>query len=171
MIVAPASPGDAAVISTLHMWAERETYSTIFPTLLTNVSDLWGRIRIWEIAVAERRSEADCLLARDDAGSPVGFLAGRAAGCGAAARLSSIYVLRAHQRRGAGRRLLTAFAGAADAEGSETIAGYAPACNVGAREFVAWSGVLETSYDDLGCGAGHVRMVAYRWASVQRLLA
>ncbi|MCC6984278.1 MAG: GNAT family N-acetyltransferase [Bauldia sp.] len=120
VIVRAALPADAEAIAAVHVAGWRETYAGIMSEEALARASVERRALHWyrmltesppqlAIFVAERRGEG----AGD--GAIVGFAAGgkgRDAEIPADGEIHAIYMLRAHQRRGAGRALMRATAGA-----------------------------------------------------------
>ncbi len=106
ILIRAARPADAAAIARAHLVSHRETYGPIFDAGY-DAPDLAARCRQWQdwlaggpsAFVAAIGSAAD-EPAAEDAEDIVGFVHAETA------HLTSLYVLRAYQQRGLGRRLL-----------------------------------------------------------------
>ena len=171
MDIVRADSEDAIIISELHIEAERETYASTVPSLLENVSDVHGRIRLWRYVLSNRHLNMVCLLARESSKSPAGFLSGRIAESEKTAYLSAIYLLQRYQRRGFGHRLFATFAEEAYSWGMRDIVAVVPAENICARSFIAWCGGVETRPDTFAYEGSSTKMVEYKWYNLSRLVS
>lgn len=170
MRVVKAGSGDAAEIASVHIEAERQTYSDLVPSYLEHVSGIDGRTRLWRHAL-EAGSLQACLvlLAADASGTLAGFISGILPWNTLEARLNGIYVLKQHQRRGVGSRLLAAFAGELHSHGVQTMTCVVPAENTRAREFFEWSGGCGVQGNSPACEIP-VEMVTLVWNNVEQVV-
>lgn len=168
MTIYQASFEDADEISRVHIEAERDTYRMIQPSLLEHVSGPIGRSSLWQVALGNTHLRTICLLLRDPSNTLVGFLAGSVPDEGSSARLNSLYVLRHHQRRGYGKKLLAAFATEASRRKKHALTCVIPSVNTSGRDFIAWSGGIETSLPKAP-GSQDVVVTEYAWHNVDKL--
>ena len=107
ILVERAGPADASAIARVHLQSSRETYLPIFGAAARFVHSQETREAEWTAAL----SRGDiAYVARDD-GEVVGF-------CHAAGgRMTTLYLLASHQRRGIGRALFNCLRAALAAQG------------------------------------------------------
>ena len=101
-----ATPGDADAVARVHVQAWRETYAAILPQEDLDALDVAERAALWRGLAA--RPDRRVAVAEAE-GRVVGFACagpGREAIEGYPGEIMALYVLRAHQGRGAGRALL-----------------------------------------------------------------
>lgn len=106
-----AGPQDARDIARIHIESWRETYSRLMPPAVLAGLDLDEWTRRWEQYLADDDPAAATILALDKAGAAgFGLCRGQRSQkllpLGFAAEITSLYLLRRIQRRGAGRRIL-----------------------------------------------------------------
>jgi GNAT superfamily N-acetyltransferase len=101
-----AAPDDIAAIARVHVNADWATYSALFGSRAYALGLGESELR-WERALCE----GDTLLVASDGGDIVGV--GHARGD----RIGALYLLRSHQRRGAGRALLRGLLAALNKQG------------------------------------------------------
>jgi ribosomal protein S18 acetylase RimI-like enzyme len=166
-----ATRADAPAIGRLHVESWRETYSEVLPDRLLQSLSALVRAAMGQGAF-EPEPPILLFVAERPGGELVGFAGGgrcRAASLPYDAEVYAIYVLRAVQQRGCGRRLMAALAAALQARGFDSICLWVLRENATARAF----------YERLGGGAVGERTeidgeetfdeVAYGWASLDSL--
>ena len=113
-MVRAAEGGDAATIAHLHCQAWRETYRGLLPDAMVDGLTLDEALEKWTRRLTPEAGHS-VFLGLDGAGQPVGFASGRASNedaAPAAGLLDTLYLVRAGQGLGLGRRLLEAVASA-----------------------------------------------------------
>jgi GNAT superfamily N-acetyltransferase len=107
MIIAPATPDDAAELGRVHVQAWREAYPGLVPDAVLAALDPAERAALWTRILA---TDEIVLLARHPAGAIHGFIAAalqREPGIlPFAAEIGALYLLRVAQRQGLGRALM-----------------------------------------------------------------
>jgi GNAT superfamily N-acetyltransferase len=110
-LIRRAHPGDAGVISRIHVDSWRAVYREILPpSFLNNLN--YGRIKK-SILTGLLDSETIYLIAEEQGGTPIGYICGGPERSGNAIYQSEVYelyVAPGFQRHGFGRRLLSAIA-------------------------------------------------------------
>ena len=160
-----ATPSDAPAIGRIHVESWRETYCGLLSdNLLDSVSSV-VRAAMWRGAL---ESERPILLfvAQETSGDLVGFIGGgpsRAASLPHDAEVYAIYVLRAAQRRGCGRRLMAALADALLARGSKSLCLWVLEENANARGFYERLGGTVVGEKTGVDGEYEFREIAYGW--------
>jgi ribosomal protein S18 acetylase RimI-like enzyme len=170
-VIVPAGPADAEALARVHVTSWRETYRGLLPdAFLARMSEP-GYARRFRRELTHPGAH-DVVLAAMNPYGVFGYVAGGPSRGGAEgeAEIATLYLLRAAQGRGVGRRLLTGAVRALAAEGARSLVISVLRDNVRARGF----------YERLGGAAGDpvqkpgpggmVWEVAYRWADIQALL-
>jgi ribosomal protein S18 acetylase RimI-like enzyme len=170
-VIAPAGPADAEALARVHVASWRETYRGLLPdAFLARMSEP-GYARRFRRDLA-RAGPNDVVLAAMNPYGVFGYVAGgpsrsRVEG---EAEIATLYILRAGQGRGAGRRLLTGAVRAFAAQGARSLMISVLRDNVRARSFYEHlGGVADPPREERGPG-GMVWEVAYRWPEIERLL-
>ena len=171
-VILPAGPADAEALARVHVAAWRETYRGLLPdAFLARMSEP-GHARRFRRELT-RPGPNDVVLAAMNPYGVFGYVAGgpSRAGVEGEAEIATLYVLRAAQGRGVGKRLLTGAVRALAAQGAQSLMIAVLRDNVGARGF----------YEALGGVAGEPRQaqgpgginweVTYRWAAIADLLS
>jgi len=118
-----AGPEDAAAIATVHCQAWRETYRGMLPDAMVDGLGPEEAETKWALRLAPESSD-EVFLATDRAGTPLGFASGKPSDeptAPDAGLLDTLYLLRAGQGLGLGRRLLARVADGLTAAGFETM--------------------------------------------------
>lgn len=108
-----ATVADARGIAEVHVGGWRESYAGIVPDGYLAALSVEERERMWARGLGDPDHPSFVYVAEDDAGSTVGFASGgprRDGDPAYAGELYAIYLLRACQGQGAGRRLMAAVA-------------------------------------------------------------
>jgi ribosomal protein S18 acetylase RimI-like enzyme len=165
-----ALPSDAPAIGRVHVESWRETYRGTLPDRLLDSLSAVVRAAMWQGALGGEPPVLLFVGQRAD-GDLVGFAGGgRSRGLPTHdAEVYAIYVLRAAQRRGCGRRLMAALAAALRARGFRSVGLWVLRENAGARRFYERLGgevVGERTQVD---GDDVFNEVAYGWADLDAL--
>jgi L-amino acid N-acyltransferase YncA len=168
-----ATRADAPAIGRIHVESWRETYRGVLPERLLHSLSALVRAAMWQGAL-EREPPVLLFVAQRENGELVGFAGGgpcRATSLPHDAEVYAIYLLRATQQRGCGRRLMAALAAALQARGFRSICLWVLRENTKARGF----------YERLGGEVVGERMaidgddafdeVAYGWDNLESLCA
>ena len=168
LTVRPARLADSGRIGEIHVAAWREAYADLMPPARLAALDIAERAAMWRHQLASGTARGIAVAEQDRV--IVGFAScakQRAVGLAAAGysgEVAAIYVLRAGQRRGAGRALMQAMARRLVAEGYRSMALWVLAANAPARRF----------YERLGGAVVAERIdggdpeVAYGWRDLTR---
>jgi ribosomal protein S18 acetylase RimI-like enzyme len=162
---------DAPAIGRVHVESWRETYRGVLPERLLQSLSALVRAAMWQGAL---ESDPPVLLfvgQRAD-GDLLGFAGGGARRGGSLshdAEVYAIYVVRAAQRRGCGRRLMVALAAGLHARGHRSVCLWVLRENANARRFYECLGG-EVVGERTQVDGGHAfDEVAYGWASLESL--
>lgn len=173
--IRPATRADADAIAALHVAAWAETYAALAPPEVLAAYSLERRREEWRVALegAADPPPPSVFLVLGEDGAPVGFCA-----CGPqqseilgqrgyAGQFQAIYLLKAAQRLGAGRRLMRLMAEDLRARGMEWGSLWVLRHNFSARRFYEKLGGRKIGVE----GAWHdVPEVAYGWRDLGLLI-
>ncbi len=111
LTIRPAEVDDAPAIARVHVDTWRSSYGGIVPQTYLDSMTVQNRTFVW-VRLLERRGQATCTLVSEDHDRRViAFVSGgplRHRDARYQAEISSLYVLRGHQRENHGRRLFLA---------------------------------------------------------------
>jgi len=167
-LVFPAGPADAEDLARVHVAAWRETYRDLLPdAFLARMSEP-AHARRFARLLRDSPPHALTLVAAGRGGI-VGYVEGGPSRSGVAgeAELATLYLLRAAQGRGLGRRLLAGAARAMAANGATSLAISVLRDNTAARAFYEHlGGMADPPRPERGPGGATVQEVTYRWAAI-----
>ena len=170
-VILPAGPTDAEDLARIHVTAWRETYRGLLPdALLARMSEV-GHARRFRRELTNPHPGAVTLLAASRQGA-FGYVVGgpSRSGVEGEGEIALLYLLRAGQGRGAGKRLLQAAARALAAQGATSLAINVLRENLHARAFYEHlGGVADAARQEPGPG-GQVWEVTYRWPEIGEVL-
>ncbi len=170
-LVFPAGPADAEDLARVHVAAWRESYRGLLPDgFLARMSEPAHARRFARLLRAPPKDAVTLVVA--DRGGIVGYAEGGPSRSGAAgeAEIATLYLLRAAQGRGLGRRLLEGAARAMAANGAASLAISVLRDNLTARGFYEHlGGVADPPRRERGPGGALVQEVTYRWADIGSL--
>ncbi|MGA0606055.1 GNAT family N-acetyltransferase [Phenylobacterium sp. VNQ135] len=171
-LIFPPGPADAEAMARVHVTSWRETYKGLLPdAYLARMSEPeFARRFRWSLD----RQPGVTLAAADRFG-----LVGYASGAPSSRRqhpgegeIVVLYLVRAAQNRGVGRRLLTETARALAAQGATSLMISVLRENFAARGFYEHlGGVAEPAREEIGPGGATVHEVAYRWADIRTVFS
>ena len=168
-VIVPAGPSDAAELARVHVAAWRETYGGLLPAaFLARMSEVMHARRFGRMLLAAG-PEMVTLVAADRNGL-VGYAEGGPSRSKAPgeAEIATLYVLKAAQGHGLGRRLLVDTARALSAQGATSLMISVLRDNAPARAFYEHlGGVADPSRPERGPGGALLHEVAYRWADIR----
>ena len=162
---------DAPAIGRVHVESWRETYNGVLPDRLLGSLSAVVRAVMWQGAL-EREPPVLLFVAQLASGELTGFAGGGPRRGGALphdAEAYAIYVLRAAQRRGCGRRLMAALAGALRARGFRSLCLWVLRENANARRFYERLGGAVVGERIEADGEDAFAEVAYGWADLNAL--
>jgi ribosomal protein S18 acetylase RimI-like enzyme len=170
-VILPAGPADAEALANVHVTAWRQTYRGLLPdAFLARMSEP-GHVRRFRRELANPHPNAVTLIASNPYGV-FGYVQGGPSRAGVAgeAEISTLYLIRAGQGRGVGRRLLQAAARTLQAQGARSLMIGVMRDNLKARGFYErLGGVAGAPTLEPGPG-GQVWEVAYRWPDIGAVL-
>jgi ribosomal protein S18 acetylase RimI-like enzyme len=162
-MVRPAALDDAAAIARVHVASWRTTYHGMLPDdFLASLSEAQYAER-WSRVVGEGSSRVYVV---DEPEGIVGFASGgreRAGEGGFAGELYAIYVLDGSQRRGHGRELVRAVAGALREMGLLDMIVWVLRDNAAARQFYERLGGVYVRSQPITIGTATLEEVSYGW--------
>jgi ribosomal protein S18 acetylase RimI-like enzyme len=169
-VIVPAGPADAEALARVHVTSWRESYQGLLPdAFLARMSEA-GFARRFRRELT-RPGPHDVVLAAINPYGVFGYVAGgpSRAGVEGEAEIATLYLLRAAQGRGAGKRLLAGTVRALAAQGARSLVISTLRDNARARGFYEHlGGVADPPRQEPGPG-GPVWEVAYRWADLGKL--
>jgi ribosomal protein S18 acetylase RimI-like enzyme len=171
-VIFPAGPADAEALARAHVTAWRETYRGLLPDAYLARMSEEGHTRRFAWAL-QRPGPDDMTLAAADRQDLVGYAQGgpsrrKAEGEG---EVSTLYLVRAAQGRGLGRRLLIHTAQALAARGARSLVVSVLRDNLGARAFYEHlRGEPEPARLEPGPSGASMYEVAYRWTDIRALV-
>jgi L-amino acid N-acyltransferase YncA len=164
-----ATPSDAPAIGRIHVESWRETYRGLLSENLLNSVSAIVRAAMWRGALEQERPIL-LFVAQRASGELVGFAGGgtrRATSLPHDAEVYAIYVLRAVQQRGCGRRLMAALADALLARGFKSLCLWVLEENAGARRFYERLGGALVGEKIEVDGGYAFKEVAYGWDDLE----
>jgi len=171
-VIVPAGPADAEALARVHVASWRESYRGLLPdAFLARMSEP-GYVRRFRRELTQPEPHEVVLAAVNPYGV-FGYVAGgpSRARVDGEAEIATLYVLRAAQDRGVGRRLLVGAARALAAQGARSLVISVLRDNLPARGFYEkLGGVADAPRQEPGPG-GMVWEVAYRWSDIRKLVS
>jgi ribosomal protein S18 acetylase RimI-like enzyme len=172
-VIVPAGPADAEDLARVHVAAWRESYRGLLPdAFLARMSEP-GYARRFRRDLTFPGAHDVTLVAANPHGL-FGYAAGGPARSGVEgeAEITTLYVLRAGQGRGVGRRLVIETARALAAQGARSLMISVLRDNLRARGFYEHlGGEPEAARQEPGPGGRLLYEVAYRWRDIRSLTA
>jgi ribosomal protein S18 acetylase RimI-like enzyme len=171
-VVFPAGPADAEALARTHVAAWRETYRGMLPDAYLARMSVAANARRFARLLTHPGPDDVTLIAADRFGVQ-GYAQGGPSRRRVAdeAEIATLYLLRAVQGQGLGRRLLTGTARALAARGARSLVISVLRENLGARAFYErLGGAAEPARQEPGPGGALLFEVAYRWDDIGTLL-
>jgi len=171
-VVFPAGPADARALAETHVSSWRQTYRGLLPDAYLARMSVETHARRFAHALTHPGFD-DVTLAVADRAGIVGYAQGgpsrrRAKG---EAEIATLYLVRAAQGHGLGRRLLTETARGLAARGATSLVISVLRDNVPARRFYEHlGGEAEPERLEPGPGGGLLPEVAYHWTDLATLI-
>jgi len=163
--VRAAAPADAPAIGRIHVESWRETYRGLLSENLLNSVSAVVRAAMWRGALEHERPIL-LFVAQAPSGKLVGFAGGgssRTPSLSHDAEVYAMYVLRAAQKRGCGRRLMAALADGLHARGFKSLCLWVLEENANARRFYERLGGTVVGGKTEVDGGYEFKEVAYGW--------
>ncbi len=170
--VRPAIPDDAEGIAKVHVRGWQEAYAGLLAQEVLDRQSVARRMREWTEHLKEPPGQRWTFVAIDPAQGVVGFVGAHRAKptlYGPAYKITVLYILQSHLRRGLGRQLMHALAQSMAEAGPGSIGLWSLASNLPARGFyVAIGGRLNALLAERQ-GSSRVTLAGYRWRSAAEL--
>jgi ribosomal protein S18 acetylase RimI-like enzyme len=173
MEIRPARPDDVPAIAKVHVDSWRTTYRDVLPKSYLNDLSYDARETMWQGAFGEESTTF--LMVAEDRGKIAGFAAGGAARQDTleakpySGELYAVYMLSGYQRRGLGRRLVSAVAEELIARGHHDMITWVLQDNAACRFYERLGGALLGS-KTVEIADMSLRAVAYGWPDASTLL-
>ena len=171
MRIRPATVEDAPALAEVHVASWHETYRGLVPDEYLASLSVAERIERWRGRLTGADPGAFTLVAEDDQGRLVGFATGGPEREGApvyTGELYAIYLLRAAQGAGLGRRLVQAVVERLLAEGHRSMLVWTLAANPSRGFYERLGGQLVRS-TTITIGGANLEDVAYGWTDIAPL--
>ena len=165
-VILPAGPADADDLARVHIRAWRETYAGLLPAGYLAAMNPKVHARRWRLQLARARA-GDVVLAAEGRGGLVGYCAGAAVG--EEAEIFTLYLLRAAQHTGLGRRLFAGAARVLAAGGAKSLKLWVLNGNRPARAFYARNGGRAGAERPVRGWGGELLETAYLWDDIRTL--
>ncbi|HEY2179700.1 MAG TPA: GNAT family N-acetyltransferase [Caulobacteraceae bacterium] len=170
-VIVPAGPGDAAALAEVHVKAWRETYVGLLPALYLERMSAPVHARRWRRQLANARAD-DVVLAAEGPVGLTAYCAGALVGGEIARRESEVftlYLLKAAQGGGLGRRLFETAAKVLQAKGARSLKLWVLNGNERARGFYDHLGGVAVDERPVSGWGGGLLETAYRWSDIGAL--
>jgi ribosomal protein S18 acetylase RimI-like enzyme len=164
--IVPAGPGDAAALARVHVRSWRETYAGLLPGPFLAQMNAGVYARRWRRQLMATEPP-ELVLCAEGAGGLVGYCG--ASDKGAAAEVSTLYIIRPAQRRGLGKRLLSSAAKVMSARGAKSLHLWVLNGNAKARAFYEHMGGVPIEERTVGGWDGAFRETAFGWTDISKL--
>ena len=167
-VIVPAGPGDAASLAEVHVRAWRETYRGLLPELYLERMSNTQHAQRWRRQLTRARL-GEVVLAAEGRHGVVGYCAGAIVG-GTEAEVFTLYLVKAAQGLGLGRRLLEMTARGLAAQGAKSLRLWVLNGNDAAMAFYDHLGGVPVSERPSPGWSGALREIAYRWSDIEILI-
>ena len=171
-----ATRADAAALGALHVASWRESYAGLVPPAMLAGLSVEARAAMWAGVLDDPSAAGDArLFVAEDGEDLIGFGScavqrdAALAAAGYDGEIGAIYVLRAHQRRGIGRSLIAAMAGALLEQGHAGVGLWVPRDNAVARRFYDRLGGVVVGKTREDATDATLVEIAYGWSDLSRL--
>lgn len=172
--VRPAIPDDAEGIAKVHVQGWQEAYAGLLPQAVLDRQSVPYRLRLWTDHLKEPPGNRWTFVAVDPAAGVVGFVGATRAKpslYGPAFKITVLYILQSHLRRGLGRQLMHALANALIGAGHGAVALWSLETNRPARAFYEATGGKLAAVLAERDGNSRVLLAGYRWRNAADLAA
>ncbi len=168
--IVPVGPADAAQLARVHVQAWRESYRGLLPEDYLRRLSAPLHARRWRARLL--RLDEITLAAESQDGALVAYASGQAAREAHGpfeGEITTLYVLRAAQRIGLGRALMTGVARALADRGAHSLVVWVLRDNRRARDFYEGLGGAPAGERDEMVGGTLAPTVGYRWTDIRKL--
>lgn len=173
MEIRHAAIDDALEIATVHVAAWQTAYRGIIPDDILDSLDLENRRQAWERIITDLQTNTKILLVAVLGGAIAGFASGGPPAVPVEdfdGELYALYVSPDSQRRGIGRRLVTAFAVEMKNNGTTSLVLWSLAENTQARGFYEHLGGILVAESPYTIRETTLSKVAYGWKNITDLI-
>ena len=163
---------DASSIARVHIDSWRTTYAAVMPAEFLLGLSYSQRASWWEEILGADPPAISAFVAEAPGGEVVGFVGGgpeQEANPAFGAELYAIYLYEDYQRRGVGRRLVSALAEALSALGFSSMLLWVLEDNPAARSFYVSLGGEELGRKTITIGGRDLTEVSYGWRDIESL--
>lgn len=163
---------DASSIARVHIDSWRTTYAAVMPAEFLLGLSYSQRASWWEEILGTDPPAISTFVAVAPGGEVVGFVGGgpeQEANPASGAELYAIYLYEDYQRRGVGRRLVSALAEALSAQGFSSMLLWVLEDNPTARSFYVSLGGEELGRKTITIGGRDLTEVSYGWRDIESL--
>ena len=168
-VIIPAGPGDAAALAEVHVNSWRETYQGLLPAPYLERMSAPVHARRWRRQLANARA-GEVVLAAEGPGGLTAYCAGALIGqTPGEAEIFTLYLLKAAQGGGLGRRLFETAARVLEAQGARALKLWVLNGNLRARGFYDHLGGVAIDERVVSGWGGDLRETAYRWSAIGAL--
>jgi GNAT superfamily N-acetyltransferase len=169
-LIVPAGPSDAWDLARVHVTSWRETYDGLLPKAYLDAMSIVVHAHRWRHQLS-RLGPGEVVMAAEDRGGLIGYCA---AGLskpqgGAAAEVFTLYLLKAVQGRGLGRRLLASTARVLAAKGAVSLGLWVLNGNQRARDFYRQLGGRPAEERGVSGWGGGLKETFYRWPDIHKV--
>ena len=173
MRIRTAEPRDAGSLARVHVDSWRSTYAGILPDRFLAGLTYGDRESFWEQVLTTARPTVSNFLAETESGEVVGLAAGGPERDGHGTyrgELYLVYLLERYQRRGLGRRLVSAVAGRLLADGLDSMLLWVARDNHPACRFYEALGGEPIDVRTIDIAGTDIAEVSYGWKHVADLV-
>lgn len=167
LLVAPG-PGDAPQLALAHVRSWQESYHGLLPGPYLAQMNPGLHARRFRRALANPGA-GEFVLAAEGRDGLVGYCAGRTRPADGFAEISTLYLIRAAQKIGLGRRLVSAAARVVKAQGANALGLWVLTENRAARGFYEHLGGVSGEQRPVSGWGGRFTETTYRWADIRAL--
>jgi ribosomal protein S18 acetylase RimI-like enzyme len=168
-VIVPAGPGDAAALAQVHVQSWRETYRDLLPAQYLERMSEAAHAKRWRRQLSHSRAN-EVVLAAEGPGGLTAYCAGAILAIGdGEAEIFTLYLLRAVQGAGLGRRLFEMAARVLEAHGARALTVWVLKGNLHANGFYTHLGGVPVEERPVNGWGGGLLETAYRWGDVGRL--
>jgi len=160
--IIPAGPGDAAALAAAHVRAWRETYRGLLPDEWLARMSAPLHARRWRQRLT-RAPAGLVVLAAEGPSGVIGYCEG------SGEEVHTLYLVRAAQKVGLGRRLLTGAARVLQGAGAGSLRVWVLDGNANARDFYLHLGARRHAHRPVVGWGGHLAETSYVWEDIGML--
>ena len=165
-VIVPAGPGDAAALAQVHVQSWRETYRGLLPAQYLERMSEAAHAKRWRRQLANARA-SEVVLTAEGPGGLTAYCAGAILAQGEGeAEIFTLYLLKAVQGAGLGRRLFEMAARVLEARGARALTVWVLKRNQHAGGFYAHMGGVPVEERPVNGWGGGLLETAYRWGDI-----